>query len=611
MAPRKHTVDGMRLLIVLVMLSCAPRVVALEWGPVGGPDYYDPARHNPFLQDPAFIAPTLDLSGAGIYNIYVPGVLDNYFWVTMVSDTYFITTTHTMGAYFDDYAVHFYHDNNPTPAESIAIDDTYRGIMRDDLWIGRLQSAPSDAVKRYPVIKRPEGTNYAGIPGLDSTLYIVGDRTGEWGEAQSRVGLNDISQRDSSYLYFSYDFAEHGVDEVRTLCCDSSAPSFAANPYGKFAVAGLHHDSFDINISSLASEIAAEVSRASGGTESVTIVTDLAGDLNADFVVDQTDRNIVMSNLGRGPGMRHLDGDVDGNGYVDNDDLAALEANLNKSLSAPADFNGDFAVNKADMLVIGNNWHHGEATRADGDANGDHYVDVRDFDLLNASYLYTPWKAPAALSPVPGDLTKDGLVDNDDSAIVLTCITSNCSPQDFARSDINNDSVVDATDLQVLLAHWDPTGPADVNDDLKINNDDIAVLFRNWGTTTDGGKADGDLNLDHVVNAADYALLMDWWGRGVADFAAQAPLAPQFESGDFNGDGAVDAADYVAWRKTDGSQAGYIAWRSHVGIGTGAGATQSVDLAAVPEPGSVLFTILTFVGLRGVIRRKRSRALVE
>ncbi len=31
--------------------------------------------------------------------------------------------------------------------------------------------------------------------------------------------------------------------------------------------------------------------------------------------------------------------------------------------------------------------------------------------------------------------------------------------------------------------------------------------------------------------------------------------------GDFNTDGAVDAADYVFWRKIDGSQPGYDAWR--------------------------------------------------
>jgi hypothetical protein len=35
--------------------------------------------------------------------------------------------------------------------------------------------------------------------------------------------------------------------------------------------------------------------------------------------------------------------------------------------------------------------------------------------------------------------------------------------------------------------------------------------------------------------------------------------------GDWNGDGSVDAADYVVWRKMGGSQADYDAWRSNFG----------------------------------------------
>lgn len=526
MSQRNPYIDCVRLVVSLALLSFVPQVAALEWGPAESPDYYDPARHNPFAQDPAFIAPTLDLSGVGQYHLYVPSIFDNYFWVTMVSDTYFITTTHTANAFYDDYEVHFYHDNDPTPAESIAIDDTYHAVMESDLWIGRLKSAPSSAVKRYPLIKRPEGANYAGIDDIDLKLYVVGARTGQWGEAQSRVGLNDISQHYGDHLSFSYDFSQRGVDEVRTLCCDSSAPSFVANHYGNFAVAGIHHDNSDVNISSLASSIAAEVYNQSGGAENVTIVSDLAGDLNTDFRVDLNDFEILLNNLHNGPGKRHIEGDINGDGYVDYSDFAAMRRNLNKTLLAPADFNADFAVDKTDMLVIGNHWHSAVAARTNGDANGDGYVNGADFDLLNAAYLYAPWTAPHAASPGPGDLTEDGLVDNDDSNILLSCITSVCSPQDFERADINNDGVVDSSDFQIVTMNWDPTGPADVNNDLRINNDDIAVLFSNWGATTNIGKSDGDLNLDGVVNVADYAIIVDWWGRGVSDFAAQTPLGP-------------------------------------------------------------------------------------
>jgi hypothetical protein len=49
-------------------------------------------------------------------------------------------------------------------------------------------------------------------------------------------------------------------------------------------------------------------------------------------------------------------------------------------------------------------------------------------------------------------------------------------------------------------------------------------------------------------------------------------------TGDINGDGHVDAADYVMWRHTAGSQQEYDAWRAHFGQSFGLGAGE------VPEP---------------------------
>src|SRR6185503_19360359 len=45
-------------------------------------------------------------------------------------------------------------------------------------------------------------------------------------------------------------------------------------------------------------------------------------------------------------------------------------------------------------------------------------------------------------------------------------------------------------------------------------------------------------------------------------------------AGDLNHDGTVDAADYVAWRKSDGTLAAYNQWRANCGhtLSTGSGA---------------------------------------
>jgi len=69
--------------------------------------------------------------------------------------------------------------------------------------------------------------------------------------------------------------------------------------------------------------------------------------------------------------------------------------------------------------------------------------------------------------------------------------------------------------------------------------------------------------------------------------------------GDYNGDGNVDAADYVVWRKNDGSSAGYNLWRANFGNtpGSGAAAGTSPSLGAVPEPSSLMLCGLLFAVL--------------
>jgi hypothetical protein len=66
------------------------------------------------------------------------------------------------------------------------------------------------------------------------------------------------------------------------------------------------------------------------------------------------------------------------------------------------------------------------------------------------------------------------------------------------------------------------------------------------------------------------------------------PLAPPPTAlpGDYNGDGSVDAADYVVWRKNIGSQEGYDTWRTNFGRTAGAASGALAD-AAVPEPASL------------------------
>jgi hypothetical protein len=60
--------------------------------------------------------------------------------------------------------------------------------------------------------------------------------------------------------------------------------------------------------------------------------------------------------------------------------------------------------------------------------------------------------------------------------------------------------------------------------------------------------------------------------------------------GDYNADGSVDAADYVVWRKTDGTQPGYNVWRTNFGRTAASGMTAG-QIAAIPEPAALAIVL--------------------
>ena len=78
-------------------------------------------------------------------------------------------------------------------------------------------------------------------------------------------------------------------------------------------------------------------------------------------------------------------------------------------------------------------------------------------------------------------------------------------------------------------------------------------------------------------------------------------------SGDFNGDGFVNLADYTTWRKTSTDPLGYAAWRENFGTAGAGGASGLDDLAAVPEP-STMMTLILGCCFAAVWKRPRTRS---
>jgi hypothetical protein len=100
-----------------------------------------------------------------------------------------------------------------------------------------------------------------------------------------------------------------------------------------------------------------------------------------------------------------------------------------------------------------------------------------------------------------------------------------------------------------------------------------------------------------------------------------APAVP----GDYSGNGVVDAADYVVWRKRLGmsfqlpnevagqtpgmvTQADYTAWRSRFGRISGSGTGNATLLTAVPEPGTLAQMMVIMAIASGAVVRFRLRA---
>jgi hypothetical protein len=92
----------------------------------------------------------------------------------------------------------------------------------------------------------------------------------------------------------------------------------------------------------------------------------------------------------------------------------------------------------------------------------------------------------------------------------------------------------------------------------------------------------------------DKAILIEQWSNAAKD-------------ADFNGDGIVDSADYIAWRRGKGTiytSSDYNLWRAHFGatVGTGSAAATA---GPIPEPATCI--LLTLAAVCPILRSRRSR----
>ena len=87
--------------------------------------------------------------------------------------------------------------------------------------------------------------------------------------------------------------------------------------------------------------------------------------------------------------------------------------------------------------------------------------------------------------------------------------------------------------------------------------------------------------------------------EGLASLSAIPTL--YIPPGDYSQNGLVDAADYVAWRKTDGSPGGINLWRENFGNPVASNIGESLD--GVPEPTAAMLLASLLLNVVPLARR--------
>jgi hypothetical protein len=166
-------------------------------------------------------------------------------------------------------------------------------------------------------------------------------------------------------------------------------------------------------------------------------------------------------------------------------------------------------------------------------------------------------------------------------------------------------------------ATTDVTTIVDSNWSLTQSGQALVNLLDSWTTPIQNLEVSAEGTIDFTGYYGDYQITIGGHtyplsvAKGTAAYSI--PVAP----GDYNGDGTVDAADYIVWRKALGStddlradgngnlmiDAGdFGVWRSAFGANYNLASGAGVG-ASVPEPGSSYFVVFGSLLLGSLPRR--------
>ena len=193
---------------------------------------------------------------------------------------------------------------------------------------------------------------------------------------------------------------------------------------------------------------------------------------------------------------------------------------------------------------------------------------------------------------------------------------------DDAVIDVNGDMLVNAGGgsqgtLAYRLEAGDLLSMIDVSGTATFNAGAILAFDTSLATPTQTSY-----NLLTATDVIDSGLVFNGpagWGfdiiaGGNGEILRAVQTGPAGVAGDYNGNGTVDAADYVLWRNggplqneiaTPGTvtQEDYDSWRARFGSTSGSGAGTGVTAGQVPEPASAALVLVAMFALSGFRRR--------
>jgi len=164
---------------------------------------------------------------------------------------------------------------------------------------------------------------------------------------------------------------------------------------------------------------------------------------------------------------------------------------------------------------------------------------------------------------------------------------------------ISSASIVYGTPLPANFGTYDKTTGAytDIANPAKPNGRGYGALAFN-GDVLYGMEAHSDSHLVTIDTATGTVADLGATSAQFLDALAFRPSAITLQ-GDYNHNNAVDAPDYVVWRKggspNPNSPGDYNTWRANFGATAGSG----VSVNSVPEPASLLLLVAGVVGLSG------------